>query len=252
MGIDPCYSLLAKTDERSEEQKIAAMGKSRWMSKGARRKGPNLRSSGMVNTQNNSNVVRVDWTPVFARGKLVIYVVDPDEAARDSSRPQKLADAANLAKLVRGPLPEVLEMMRSKYQWADLPRVVVHDKASYMVTAAHERLHVSFAGALHDAGFKSWTGDGTDSTEWLVKLFGDVYLHETVISHIRRLLDTDFAATKLCETPKQFKARMKKVEDFMNSDDFQAPWGAGLLGLAKELLPRCREVVKLKGERIPK
>ena len=118
--------------------------------------------------------------------------------------------------------------------------------------AGGERLHVSFAGALHDAGFKSWTGDGTDSIEWLVKLFGDVYLHETVISHIRRLLDTDFAATKLCETPKQFKARMKKVEDFMNSDDFQAPWGTGLLGLAKELLPRCREVVKLKGERIPK
>ena len=29
-------------------------------------------------------------------------------------------------------------------------------------------------------------------------------------------------------------------------------WAAGLLGLAKELLPRCREVVKLKGERIPK
>ena len=211
-----------------------------------------MRSSGMVNTQKNSNVVRVDWTPVFARGKLAIYVVDPAEVARDCSRPKKLADAANLAKFVRGPLPEVLDMMRGKYGWADLPRVVVHDKASYMVAAAHERLHVSFAGALHDAGSKSWTGDGTDSTKWLVKLFGDVYLHETVISHIRRLLDTDFASKKLCETPTQFKARMKRVEDFMNSDGVSPPWGTGLLGLAKELLPRCEEVVKRKGERIPK
>ena len=132
----------------------------------------------------------------------------------------------------------------------NLPRVVVHDKASYMVTSAHERLQFAFAAALAEAGFKSWTGEGGDSTKWLVKKLGDLYLHETVIAHMRRLLGTDFAARKLFETPAQFRARMQCVEDHMNSDAFAR--GGGLLVLAKDLWARCEDIIKRKGGRIPK
>ena len=82
----------------------------------------------------------------------------------------------------------------------------------------------------------------------MVKKFGDVYLHETLIAHIRRLLDTDFAATRLCETPTQFRTRMQRVEDHLNSDSFKGPGGRGLPGLAKELLDRCRQVIAKRGE----
>ena len=128
----------------------------------------------------------------------------------------------------------------------------MHDKASYMVTAPHDRLHISFASALSDGGFSSWVGGHHDSTKWLCKKLGDLYLHETVISHIRRLLDTDFACRKLCETPNQFEARVHRVEDHMNSDAFKAEGGRGLLGLAKQLRERCEQMVSVKGERIPK
>jgi hypothetical protein len=166
--------------------------------------------------------------------------------------PKKLADAFNLAKFVVNVLPRELQNMQRKYHWADLPRVVVHDPASYMVTKCHERLHVGFATALHESGFRSWIGSTTDSTKWLVKKFSDVYIHETLIAHIRRLLNTDFAATRLYETPSQFLVRMQKVEDYMNSAEFSGPDGRGLLGLAKDLRSRCQEVVRRKGERIPK
>ena len=86
----------------------------------------------------------------------------------------------------------------------------------------------------------------------MVKKLGDVYLHETVISHVRRLLDGEFAHQKIYETPEHFVTRMKKVEAHMNSDSFKAPDGRGLEGLAKDLKWRCEEVVRLKGERIPK
>ena len=142
--------------------------------------------------------------------------------------------------------------MQSKHGWADLPCVVVHDKASYMVTSQHERLHVGFAAALLEAGFRSWIGDITDSTSWLVRKFGDLYLHETVISHIRRLLDNEFASNKLFETPAQFRERMQKVENHLNSAAFASPSGMGLAGLAKELRPRCEELIKRKGQRLPK
>ena len=42
------------------------------------------------------------------------------------------------------------------------------------------------------------------------------------------------------------------VEDHMNSPAFAACGGSGLEGLAKELRNRCEEVVRRRGERLPK
>ena len=153
---------------------------------------------------------------------------------------------------VRNNLGQELQRMKSKHGWRDVANVVIHDKAPYMVTAMHERLQVGFAAALQDAGFHSWVGDITSSTKWMVRKFGDVYVHETLISHIRRLLNTEFASTKLCESPAHFRMRMQKVEDHLNSPSFAQQGGSGLLGLAKELRDRCEAVIEREGERLPK
>ena len=108
------------------------------------------------------------------------------------------------------------------------PPSVIHHRC-IMVTHAHERLNGTFANALKAAGFISWVGkDLTSPTNWLVKKFGDVYLHETANSHIHRLLDTDFACRRLRETVPQFKTRVKKLETFMNSKKFKAKKGGGV------------------------
>ena len=78
------------------------------------------------------------------------------------------------------------------------------------------------------------------------------YLHETVIAHIRRLLDGQFAHSQLHESPEHLTQRMQKVEDCMNSPSFAACGGQGLTGLAKDLRTRCEEVRRRQGERIPK
>ena len=142
--------------------------------------------------------------------------------------------------------------MKTKYRWPDMPRVILHDKAPYMVSPAHERLQVRFAAALQEVGFMSWVGDSDAETGWMVRKWGDVYPHETLIAHIRRLLDQEFVSSRLSETPAQFKQRLQRVEDHLNSAAFAAPAGTGLLGLAKELRTRCQLVVELKGERVPK
>jgi hypothetical protein len=252
VAFDPCYSLLPKTIAKFEEQQVKAMGKKKWTSKGSARDGNNLRAPSTAMTQSSASV-RVDWTPVFARGKLRIVVLDGERAARDPAYPAKLTDAANLAKFISSVLPNVLEEMRKSCKWANLPRTIVHDKASYMVTSIHDRLNVTFARALEDAGFTSWVGGIHDPTTWLVAKWGDVYLHETVISHIRRLSETDFACVRLGETPWQFTQRMKKVENFMNSGAFaKKNGGRGLEGLARDMPARCQLVIDRKGQRIPK
>ena len=85
-----------------------------------------------------------------------------------------------------------------------------------------------------------------------MKKWGDVYLHETAISHIRRLLDDTFACRRLGETVAQFAQRMASVVHHMNSPAFAAANGRGLAGLATELHDRCTWVMRHKGQRYPK
>jgi len=51
----------------------------------------------------------------------------------------------------------------------------------------------------------------------MVRKWGDVCPHETLIAHIRRLLDQEFVSSRLSETPAQFKQRLQRVEDHLNS-----------------------------------
>ena len=46
--------------------------------------------------------------------------------------------AESLAKFVAHVLPGILETMKARHRWATVPRVIVHDKASYMVTSAQK------------------------------------------------------------------------------------------------------------------
>ena len=253
VAIDPCSSLLPKTEKRSEEQKVAAMGTSKWMSKKSRRKVANLRAPSTAKKQAGGDVTQVHWTPVLARDKIYIYVCDEAEASKDPDLPAKLNNSADLAKFVVNVLPKILAEMQRKYKWTTIPRVVVHDKASYMVTSLHDRLNVTFAGALEKAGFTSWVGDDVHAaTKWLVAKWGDVHVHETAISHIRRLLDTVYTAQKLHETSVQLRVRMQKVAELTNSASFAAAGGRGLAGLVKDAHARCDIVIKSKGERAPK
>ena len=89
------------------------------------------------------------------------------------------------------------------------------------------------------------------STAWLVGKLGDVYVHETAISHVRRLFESELPSTKVQETVAQFKMRMSKVEAYMNSENIGRA-DHGLETLARRLRERCSEVVRRSGNRIPK
>ena len=165
-----------------------------------------------------------------------------------SECPEEVERCGRLACFIRNILPGVLEQTQQEHGWTTVPRVPVHDKASYMADSTNQVLNQVFSGALAQAGFRSWTGP---STAWLCSRLGDLHLHETVISHIRRLLSTKFVCDHIDETVPQFKRRMQKVQDFMNSDEFCTSNGNGLEGLSKQLLWRCEELKRRGGQRLP-
>ena len=86
----------------------------------------------------------------------------------------------------------------------------------------------------------------------MIGKFRGVYPYETLISHIRRLLEQDFWSRRLNDTFAQFKKRVTQVEKHLNSPKFKAPDSHGLAGLARDWRTRCAKVIKLKGKRIPK
>ena len=140
------------------------------------------------------------WTPVFTRGQVRIVVLTEPKA--------KLSNAQKAAEFVKDILPAVLEDMKKEFKWSSIPRVILHDKASYFVDSTNNQLNPTFASGLKAGKFRSWAEDGTS---WLGGHLGDFYPHETLISHVRRLLSKKFAKCSLYETPAQFAARMKRV-----------------------------------------
>ena len=108
----------------------------------------------------DSGSFSVSGIPVFARGKVKIYLCGLDDAG-----PEKLTDGQSVGKFVQDVLPGVLRSMQAEFGWATLPRVVVHDKASYFVSPQHGRLQRDFALGLAGGGLRSWLG-----TAWLTQI----------------------------------------------------------------------------------
>ena len=205
------------------------------------RKGSNLRAPATAKTQ-KSHCTVVPWTPVFARGRLKLVVLTDVKA--------KLNTSAHAAAFVRDTLPGVLASMKKEWKWRNIPRVVLHDKASYFVNK--DMVNKKFAAGLRAGGFTSWVSPDGGDCKWLSANLGDLYLHETVISHVRRLLATKFMRKALNEKPWEFKARMLKVEKYMNYEMGRNGPGQALLELGDKLHERCRALVQRKGERLPK
>ena len=236
IAIDPCFSMLPRKEEKAELLKIAQLGFKKWMSKKTRRKGTNLRAPATAKTQKDACDI-VPWTPVFTRGCLKLVVLTEKDA--------KLDNNAKIVEFVKHRLPQVLEEMKQEFGWSNPPKVLLHDKASYFVS--HHKLNPTFAAGLRAGRFKSWV-EG-DDCKWLARRLGDFYPHESVISHVRRLLATKFGKCSLWEKPEQFKARMLKVEQYMN---YEMSEGKAMEKLGRALLKRADLLKNLEGERLPK
>lgn len=238
VAIDPCFSMLPRKQSKADLLKMANMGFRKWMSKGSRRKGANLRPAATTKTQKEGCDI-VPWTPVFTRGclKLVVFTEEKNMLLNKSYQ---------VANFVRDRLPDVLTSMKKEWGWSTVPKVILHDKASYFVDSKKNQINPTFAAGLTAGHFRSWAED--DTTFMAAKL-GDFYPHETLISHVRRLLATKFAKDSLHETPNQFATRMKRVEEYLN---YEMKDGDSLERLGKSLHTRAEKLKSLKGERIPK
>ena len=176
---------------------------------------------------------------------------DPSAASRDARLQTRLNSGYEIAKFIQNVLPDILRQLQQQHGWNRIPRTVVHDKASYFVAPISQRLAAPFANALRTTKCKSWLGDADSDCSWLAGRLGDVYPHETLISHIRRCLDHKFPRPSPGENLAQFANRVRKVQDHLNSAEFAAPaGGGGLRALSACLMERCTRLAELSGDRL--
>ena len=249
VAIDPCISILPTTKALSDDQKVAAVGVKKMMSPKSKYKGANCRALKTTHSQGKEDI-KVQRTPIFDLGKVRVCMCDPQAASREESLPARLNESGEIGKFIKNVLSGILEEMRDEYGWSRTPRTVVHDKASYMVAPRSQRLSAPFASALRAAKLKSWLGEEDADCSWLAGRLGDVYPTETLISHIRHGLSHRFPRSTPGETRARFTNRMDKVVDYVNSSEFAAREGGGLLSLAQALRNRCERMVELDGERL--
>ena len=112
------------------------------MSPKSKRKGSNLRAPKTAKTQ-KGQVTVVPWTPVFTRGHLKLVVMTKPGA--------RLSNSTAMAAFVKDQLPIVLEDMKKEWKWSSIPRVVLHDKASYFVNSTKNILNQTLPQACMQA-----------------------------------------------------------------------------------------------------
>ena len=78
------------------------------MSKQSRGKDVNLRAPATTKSQGGNDVLQIYWTPILAKGKVRIYVCDPEAAERDRTLPAKLNGSLELSKFSKLILPREL------------------------------------------------------------------------------------------------------------------------------------------------
>ena len=67
-----------------------------------------------------------------------------------------LNSSDKVADFVTHRLPAVLQKMKDEFDWTTIPRVLLHDKASYFVSWQNNQLNPTFAAGLRAGKFKSW------------------------------------------------------------------------------------------------
>ena len=99
---------------------------------------------------------------MFTRGclKLVVFT-EPNAVLNKSER---------VADFVKNKLPAVLNSMKDEWGWATIPKVILHDQASYFVDNGRQTVNTTFARGLKAGKFRSWV---EEDTTWLAAHLGD-------------------------------------------------------------------------------
>jgi hypothetical protein len=180
--------------------------------------------------QNSWDTVRFWWVPILVRGKLHVEPL-PDDFPGETPE-----GAAIVAEKIPGVLARRFPNADAK------PEITFTDRGRGFFNIKTGIVTPEYKAALEEAGLRAFQGDDASVQGGTI---GDVLLHETAVSWLRRLMGRSTPADAWKETREAFNARLRtqaqKVNEKYDVD-----------GLCRGFPTRLGAVVSLKGEKIGK
>ena len=149
------------------------------------------------------------------------------------------------ARLLVAALPALLTKMLGATDRH--PRTIFSDRGPGFFHKRWGTITGDYEHACREHGFKTWCGTNSkEGPRAQPPDIGDVLLHETSVSWLRRAEERCRPKVPWQETRKQFAARFQRCVKDINKD-------YDVLGLCKELPERLQMLVKeTQGDRLPK
>lgn len=236
--VDICAKVIPGSPRKALDQNLAAQNKrKRLMSPGSMAASPNLGGTAMADKQRSFGDTRVFLCVALTRGVFGVKVF-----TREGEFPGETPDGARI--MVRH-LPALLTKMLGRA--AKLPRTIFSDRGPGFFHRKWGTITGDFETACRECGFKPWAGtNAKKGPRAQPRDIGDVLLHETAISWLRREEEKSRPLRPWEETPEELNRRIQLIVSRINRE-------FDVRGLCMEFPDRLTALVRTThGDRLPK
>ena len=236
--VDICSKVIPGTPSKALDQQQAAQNKKkRLMSAGSSNTSPNLGGTSTADKQCSFGDTRIYFGVALTRG-MVGVVVWTEKGEFPGEKPEG-------ASLLVERLPALLNKMLGSS--ARKPRTIFTDRGPGFYHRTWGTITGDYESACKEHGFKPWQGTNAKKGPHAQPGdIGDVLLHETAISWMRRREEATRPTKPWEETPHDVAERLQSAVRHVNSN-FE------VRALCMEFPQRLHDIVnKTAGDRLPK
>ena len=233
--VDICAKVIPGSPSKALDQEMAAKNKKkRLISPGSAALSVNMGGSATADKQCSFGDTRVFFVVALTRGVFGVKVF-----SKKGTFPGETPEGAGL---LVSHLPELLKKMLGPA--ARLPRTSFSDRGPGFFHRKWGTITCDYECACREYGFKPWAGTNSKKGPHAQpRDIGDVLLHETAISWLRREEEKTRPRTPWQETPLELEHRMTAAARHINKEfDVQ--------GLAMQFPERLRALVANSGDRL--
>ena len=200
--IDPCSSILPRTENKGSELALARKGKKCWASVGTQECSRNLSGKKSSLMQKSWDTERVWWLPVLARGKLHLEVL-PENFGGDG--PEHVAILVEKARAA----------VNLRFQNDSKPSVLISDMGRGFYNPGTKIITPEYAAAVEQHGFTTFMGENACKQPGNMP---DLMLHETAVAWVRKALSKSVPKQEWQETRDEFAHRLKQTARYINEE----------------------------------
>lgn len=227
--VDLCCSILPRTQKKATEQTRARKAGRFWGSKSSQQHSTNLRGPRRAIKMKSSDTIKVWFVPVLSRGKLHLELL-PDNFPGETETGARIMVA------------KIRAILNVRFPGDNAPKVLFTDRGNGFYESYSGNITDGYREALREHGLKAFMRSDASIQPGALQ---ELMLHETAMAWVRQRLKRTVVKEPWHESIEAYGTRLKGVAAYINAN-------YDVNGLCRGLPYRVAEVVRRKGDRLPK